>query len=83
MVHSLRNQNWKQAGTGLSYHRNQLQQGEESPTLSTFSFTLEQPHESDVLHVAAGMPYSYSKLTAFIDSIEKNAKGNTSLYYRR
>jgi hypothetical protein len=50
---------------------------------NTLAFTYEQTEENDVIYFAAGLPYTYSKLIAYIDVMERVAKSNSSLYFRK
>jgi hypothetical protein len=75
---------WHYDGYNIVYQRNDLIKDDSSKIrYNTLSFTYEQTHDDDLIYFSAGLPYSYSKLVAFLDAIEKTAKSNNSLYIRR
>ena len=75
---------WHYDGYNLVYQRNELLKDETGQQrLNTFSFTYEQQYDNDILYFAAALPYSYSKLTAFLDQAERTAKTLSSVYFRK
>ena len=75
---------WHYDGYNLVYQRNELLKDDTGQQrFNTFSFTYEQQHDNDVIYFAAGLPYSYSKLIAFIDSAERAAKAVSNIYLRK
>lgn len=52
-------------------------------TYNTLSFQYDILYEDDLIYFAANVPYSYTKMLRFIDSIEKIAKLNSNIYFKR
>ena len=63
---------WAQASVGTTYEPKNLRYAESEPPskqLHCLSFTFEFPHDYDDVYFAYGIPYSYSYLLKFIDSL--------------
>lgn len=82
--HQQQQTHWQYAGQNVTYTRNDLIKDETTKQrYNTLTWTYEQTEESDVVYFAAGVPYSYSKLMSFIENMERSAKNNGNLYFRR
>ncbi len=44
---------------------------------------MDQKYDDDLIFIAANLPYSYSRLTKFIEGIERTAKINSNIYMRK
>jgi murein tripeptide amidase MpaA len=60
-------------------------QSSENPSqrYNTLSFTLEQKYDNDIIYVAASIPYSYSRLLSLLSNVEKVAKLNSNIYFKK
>ena len=50
---------------------------------NTLSMTFELSQPDEVLYVASSQPYTYYRLQVYLEGIEKVAKLNHSIYFRK
>ena len=60
-----------------------MQSSEKETTYNTLTFCYDVKYDDDLIYFASNMPYTYSKLLKYIDTVEKVAKLNTNIYFKK
>ena len=72
-MYSVRNPRWERCGHNIEYFENHLAKQLEGGLFNTLSFEFKFENDDDDVYFAHNFPYSYSDLTHFIQTTERES----------